>query len=166
MGPRKPRRIEALVPLVYGELYRLAHSYMSGERPGHTVQTTALVNEAYVRLVDSAHANWESRSHFFGVCAQVMRRILVDWAGSRQALKRAGNESALDLNEVLVAANQPGQPGTDLVAVDDALETLAAVDTRKARVVELRFLRWAEREGNRRGIESFRGDRASRLEVG
>jgi RNA polymerase sigma factor (TIGR02999 family) len=80
--------IEKLVPLVYGELHRLARRYMSDERPDHTLQTTALVNEAYVRLVDSAHANWESRTHFFGVCAQVMRRILVDWARSRQALKR------------------------------------------------------------------------------
>jgi RNA polymerase sigma-70 factor (ECF subfamily) len=128
--------LDQLVPMVYGELHRLAHHYMSGERSSHTLQTTALVNEAYVRLVDSAHANWENRSHFFGVCAQVMRRILVDWARSRKALKRGGDASSLDLNEALAAVNQPA---TDLVAVDDALQALSAVDPRKARVIELRF---------------------------
>jgi RNA polymerase sigma factor (TIGR02999 family) len=128
--------IEKLVPLVYGQLHRLAQRYMSDERPGHMLQTTALVNEAYLRLVDSAHANWESRTHFFGVCAQVMRRILVDWARSRQALKRGGDVSSLDLAEALAAAKQPG---TDLVAIDDALTALAAVDPRKGQVVEMRF---------------------------
>jgi len=128
--------IEKLVPLVYDELHRLARRYMSDERPDHTLQTTALVNEAYLRLVDSAHANWDSRTHFFGVCAQVMRRILVDWARSRRALKRGGDVSALDLHEALAAAKQPG---TDLVAIDDALTALAAVDPRKSQVVELRF---------------------------
>ena len=128
--------IEKLVPLVYGELHRLAQRYMSDERPGHTLQTTALVNEAYLRLVDSTHANWESRTHFFGVCAQVMRRILVDWARSRQALKRGGDVSALDLDEALAAAKEPS---TDLVAVDDALMALSAIDRRKGQVVEMRF---------------------------
>jgi RNA polymerase sigma factor (TIGR02999 family) len=128
--------IQRLVPLVYDELHRLAQRYMSDERPGHTLQTTALVNEAYLRLVDSAHASWENRTHFFGVCAQVMRRILVDWARSRQALKRGGDVPALDLDEALAAAKQPG---TDLVAVDDALNSLAAVDARKGQVVEMRF---------------------------
>ena len=128
--------LDELVPMVYGELHRLAHYYMSGERSSHTLQATALVNEAYVRLVDSAHANWENRSHFFGVCAQVMRRILVDWARSRKALKRGGEASSLDLNEALAAVNQPA---TDLVAVDDALQALSLVDPRKARVIELRF---------------------------
>jgi RNA polymerase sigma factor (TIGR02999 family) len=128
--------IEKLVPLVYGELHRLARRYMSDERPDHTLQTTALVNEAYVRLVDSAHANWESRTHFFGVCAQVMRRILVDWARSRQALKRGGDVSSLDFDEALAATKQPGN---DLVAIDDALSALAAIDLRKGQVVEMRF---------------------------
>jgi RNA polymerase sigma factor (TIGR02999 family) len=128
--------IEKLAPLVYDELHRLAQRYMSDERPGHTLQTTALVNEAYLRLVDSAHADWESRTHFFAVCAQVMRRILVDWARSRQALKRGGDVSVLDLDEALATAKQSG---TDLVALDDALNALAAVDPRKAQVVELRF---------------------------
>src|SRR5258708_14669841 len=128
--------IDKLVPLVYDELHRLAQRYMSDERPGHTLQTTALVNEAYLRLVDSAHANWDSRTHFFGVCAQVMRRILVDWARSRQALKRGGDVSSLDLDEALAVAKQPG---TDLVAIDDALNALAAIDPRKGHVGEMRF---------------------------
>jgi RNA polymerase sigma factor (TIGR02999 family) len=130
------RAIEKLTPLVYDELHRLAHRYMSNERPGHTLQTSALINEAYVRLVDSAHVSWEGRSHFFGVCAQVMRRILVDWARARQAQKRGGDISLLELNDALAVA---AQPGTDLVAVDDALRALADVDPRKSRVVELRF---------------------------
>ena len=128
--------IEKLVPLVYDELHRLAQRYMCDEQPDHTLQATALVNEAYLRLVDSSHANWESRTHFFGVCAQVMRRILVDWARSRHALKRGGDVRALDLDEALAVAKQPG---TDLVAVDDALTALSAVDPRKGQVVELRF---------------------------
>jgi RNA polymerase sigma-70 factor (ECF subfamily) len=128
--------IDKLVPLVYDELHRLAQRYMADERPSHTLQTTALVNEVYVRLVDSEHATWEGRAHFFGVCAQVMRRILVDWARSRQALKRGGDVRALDLDEALAAAKQPG---ADLVGIDDALKALAAVDPRKGQVVELRF---------------------------
>jgi RNA polymerase sigma factor (TIGR02999 family) len=128
--------VEKLVPLVYDELHRLARRYMSDERPGHTLQTTALVNEAYVRLVDSAHATWEGRTHFFGVCAQVMRRILVDWARSRQALKRGGDVRVLDFDEALAATKQPG---TDLVALDDALSALTVIDQRKGQVVELRF---------------------------
>jgi RNA polymerase sigma-70 factor, ECF subfamily len=127
---------EKLVPLVYDELHRLAHRYMSEERPGHVLQTTALVNEAYLRLVDSEPANWEGRSHFFGICAQVMRHILVDWARSRQALKRGGDVPALDFQEALSAAKQSD---TDLVAIDEALNALAVVDARKSQVVELRF---------------------------
>ena len=128
--------IEKLLPLVYDELHRLAQRYMADERPEHTLQTTELVNEAYLRLVDSAHTTWENRTHFFGVCAQVMRHILVDWARSRQALKRGGDARALDLDEALAVAKQPG---TDLVAIDDALVALTAVDPRKGQVVELRF---------------------------
>jgi RNA polymerase sigma-70 factor, ECF subfamily len=128
--------VDKLVPLVYDELHRLARRYISDERPGHTLQTTALVNEAYLRLVDSAHVTWEGRAHFFGVCAQVMRRILVDWARSRQAQKRGGDAPKLEFDDALVAA---AQPGSDLVAVDDALKALANIDPRKSRVVELRF---------------------------
>ena len=127
---------EKLMPLVYDELHRLAHRYMSDERPGHTLQTTALLNEAYLRLVASPHADWEGRTQFFGACAQVMRRILVDWARPRQALKRGGGVLALELDEDLAAATQPG---TDLVAIDDALKALAVIDPRKSQVVELRF---------------------------
>jgi RNA polymerase sigma factor (TIGR02999 family) len=128
--------LDQLIPLVYRELHRLAQHYMAYERPGRTLQTTALVNEAYLRLVDSAQANWQSRAHFFGVCAQVMRRILVDWARSRHALKRGGNICTLELDEALAT---PEKPGEDLVALDDALQALAILDPRKSRVVELRF---------------------------
>ncbi len=128
--------LEKLVPIVYSELHRTAQRYMAHERRGHTLQTTALINEAYLRLVDSAKAGWQDRAHFLAVCAQVMRRILVDWNRSRQALKRRGEIHSLDLDEALVAAQEPG---SDLVALDDALKALAAVDPRKSQVVELRF---------------------------
>lgn len=128
--------VEKLMPLVYAELHRLAQRYMSDEKPGHTLQTTALVNEAYLRLMASAPADWEGRSHFFAVCAKVMRRILVDWARTRQALKRGSDVPALELKEALATANPLG---TDIVAIDDALETLAALDARKSQIVELRF---------------------------
>jgi RNA polymerase sigma factor (TIGR02999 family) len=128
--------IPKLVPLVYDDLHRLAHRYMAGERPGHTLQTTALVNEVYLRLVDAARINPESRAHFFAVCSRVMRQILVDWARSHKAVKRGGAVPPLELQEGLVLA---GQPGADFVALDDALNALAAVDLRKSQVVELRF---------------------------
>src|ERR1700722_20876999 len=116
--------LEKLTPLVHRELHRVARRYMSGERPGHTLQTTALVNETYLRLVSSEGPNWEGRTHFFGVCAQMMRRILVDWTRSRQALKRGGEARAIDLDsEALAAVNQPGM---NLVALDDALDALSA----------------------------------------
>jgi RNA polymerase sigma factor (TIGR02999 family) len=128
--------LEQLMPLVYSELHRLAQRYMAGERPGHTLQATALVNEAYLRLAGSANTNWESRTQFFGVCAQMMRHILVDWARSRKTGKRGGKVALLELDDALAAA---AQPGTDLVAIDDALQALAEIDPRKSRVVELRF---------------------------
>ena len=128
--------LDRLIPLVYQELHRLAHHYMVRERSGHTLQTTALLNEAYLRMVDSAKPSWQSRTHFYAVSAQVMRRILVDWARSRQALKRGGEAQPLELDEALVVADAPG---ADLVALDDALKALAAFDPRKSEVVELRF---------------------------
>jgi RNA polymerase sigma factor (TIGR02999 family) len=128
--------LEQLVPLVYDELHRLARRYMARERPGHTLQTTALVNEAYLRLVDSTQASWQNRTQFFAICAQVMRRILVDWARARQAAKRGGEAHPLELEEALVVSDKPGE---DLVALDDALQELAALDRRKSQVVELRF---------------------------
>ncbi len=128
--------LERLIPLVYRELHRLARHYMAGQRPGHTLQTTALLNEAYLRLVDSPHLGWQNRAHFFAASAQVMRCILVDWARSRQALKRGGEAKPLELEEALVVADAPGP---DLVAQDDALKALAVLDPRKCEVVELRF---------------------------
>jgi len=128
--------LEKIMPVVYDELHRLARSYMADERPGHTLQPTALVNEAYLRLVDSASFNWESRAHFFGVCAGMMRRILVDWARTRHAQKRGGDIPHLELQEALAVGVRSG---TELVAIDDALQALAAVDERKSQIVELRF---------------------------
>jgi len=132
----EPGALEQLMPLVYQELYRLARRYMAKERTGHTLSPTALVNEAYLRLVDSAQVSWQNRAHFLAVSAQLMRRILVDWARSRQARKRGADLRLPEFQEALAAA---AGPGADLVAVDDALKALAAVDPRKSHVVELRF---------------------------
>jgi len=128
--------LEKLTPLVYAELHRAAHRYMSGERSEHTLQTTALINELYLRLVDFQQVDWQNRAHFFGICAQLMRRILVDFARARCSQKRAGGIAVVPLDQELVISADP-QP--DLVALDDALKSLAAVDERKSRVVELRF---------------------------
>ncbi|MEK6288398.1 MAG: sigma-70 family RNA polymerase sigma factor [Acidobacteriota bacterium] len=128
--------LERLIPLVHDELHRLAHRYMNQEGPGHMLQTTALVNEAYLRLVDSSHVRWQNRAHFFAVSAQLMRRILVDFARSRNYLKRGGNAVQVSLDKVL--AITPEQD-LDVVALDEALNALAAIDDRKSRVVELRF---------------------------
>ncbi|HXI92692.1 MAG TPA: sigma-70 family RNA polymerase sigma factor [Blastocatellia bacterium] len=128
--------LERLIPLVHDELHRLAHRYMNQERPGHMLQTTALVNEAYLRLVDSSHVRWQNRAHFFAVSSQLMRRILVDFARSRNYLKRGGNAVQVSLDKVF--AITPEQD-PDVVALDEALNALAAIDERKSRVVELRF---------------------------
>ena len=128
--------LEKLVPRVHAELRRVAHRYMARERTGHTLQTTALVNEAYLRLINVEQVRWQNRAHFFAVSAQLMRRILVDFARSRNYLKRGGGAQKVTLDEALVVSQEPGQ---DLVALDDALKALAATDARKARVVELRF---------------------------
>jgi len=124
-----------LTPIVYAELRRLAHRYMRGERPSHSLQTTALVNEAYMRLVDYKRMQWQNRAHFFAVSAQLMRRILVDHA-RRHNLKRGGGIQHVSLDEAIVVS---ADPGADLVALDDALNALARVDPRKVRVVEMRF---------------------------
>ena len=128
--------LHRLMPLVYDELRRLAHRYMSRERPGHTLQTTALVNEAYLRLVDWREARWQNRAHFFAVSAQMMRRILVDFARDRQYLKRGGDALRVSLDK---AASFPESRGGDIVALDEALKALADVDRRKGQVVEMRF---------------------------
>jgi len=125
-----------LTPLVYSELHRMARRSMRREKPGNTLQTTALVNEAWLRLVDANRVGWQDRAHFFAVSAQVMRRILVDAARARQTGKRGGGAVRLDLKESIDSA-----PATDreLIALDDALGALAKLDPRKSRVVELRF---------------------------
>jgi len=128
--------LERLMPIVYDELHRMAHHYMAYQRPGHTLQSTALVNEVYLRLVDSEHANWQNRIHFFAVCARAMRRILVDWARSRQAMKRGGEVRPPQLGEALAVTEAQD---VDLIALDEALKSLAAVDPRRSQVVELHF---------------------------
>ena len=128
--------LDHLVPLIHSELHRLAHHYMSRERPGHLLQTSALVNEAYVRLIDWKNVRWQNRAHFFGVAAQLMRRILVDFAREREYLKRGGGALQVSLSE---AATFIVQRNTDLVALDEALTVLAEIDPRKVRVVEMRF---------------------------
>lgn len=127
--------LRTLVPLVYLELRRLAHRHMRGERAGRTLQTTALVNEAYLRLVDSERVRYQNRAHFFAISAQLMRRILVDAARSRRSLKRGGGATHVALDESAVVSRKHG---ADLIALDDALTALAAVDARKSKVVELR----------------------------
>jgi RNA polymerase sigma factor (TIGR02999 family) len=128
--------LERLAPLVYDELHRLAHHYMSRERPSHTLQTTALVNEAYLRLVNWREVQWQNRAHFFAVSAQMMRRILVDFARDKQYLKRGGGALRVSLSE---AASFTETRGADLVALDEALTALAELDQRKSQVVEMRF---------------------------
>jgi len=130
--------LDRLVPLVHDELHRLAHRCMRQEQAGHTLQTTALVNEAYLRLVDADDVRWEDRTHFFAISATVMRRILVDFARARLAKKREAIllKAPVDLERLQVAAPQPD---ADIVALDDALQSLAVFDPRGARVVELRY---------------------------
>jgi len=128
--------LEGLAPLVYRELHRLAVRYMGRERPDHTLQATGLINEVFVRLIDWQNVQWQNRSHFFGVSAQVMRRILVDYARSRLYSKRGGNFRAVSLDEVPASLDNNL---TDLLAVDMALTKLAALDPRTAQVVEMRY---------------------------
>lgn len=128
--------LDKLTPLVYEELRRIARRYMRRERPDHTLQTTALVNEAYLRLVDQKNVRWQDRAHFFAVSAQVMRNILIDHARSRHYVKRGGEARRLSLDE---GAIMSPERASELVALDDALNDLASVDSRKSRVVELRY---------------------------
>ena len=128
--------LEQLVPLVYNELHRLAHRYMERERPDHTLQSTALVNEAYQRLVNLKDVSWQNRAHFFAVSAQLMRRILVDYARSRRFTKRGGEWRQIALNEAVAVFRDRRM---DMVDLDEALRGLAAIDARKSRIVEIRF---------------------------
>src|ERR1041385_8165775 len=128
--------LDELIPLVDRELHRLAHHYMRQERPGHTLQTTALVNEVYLKLVDQKHVHWKNRAHFFALSAQLMRRILVDHARKRKYAKRGGDAQRVSFDEVMAVSPERG---ADLIALDDALEKLAAIDPRKSKVVEMKF---------------------------
>src|SRR5215472_320114 len=128
--------LEKLTPLVYRQLHQIAQRYMAGERVDHTLQTTALVNEAYLKLVDCKKVNWQDRAHFFAISAQLMRRILIDFARSRGYLKRGGAVAHISLDEAPSVCNEPD---VNLVALDDALKALSAIDERKSKVVELKF---------------------------
>jgi RNA polymerase sigma factor (TIGR02999 family) len=128
--------LDRLMPLVYNELHSLARRYMAGEQTGHPLQTTALVHEVYLRLVDANTIDWQDRAHFYAICARLMRRILVDFARSRNYQKRGGGLAHIQLEE---AATVPKAVGSEMLAVDEALKQLAAIDSRKSEVVELRF---------------------------
>ncbi|HEV8367043.1 MAG TPA: sigma-70 family RNA polymerase sigma factor [Pyrinomonadaceae bacterium] len=128
--------LEKLLPLVEKELHRLAHSYMRRESPDHTLQTTALVNEAYLKLIDQKKTRWQNRAHFFGIAARIMRRILLNYARDQQRLKRGGGAIQVSLSEVAIISFTKTE---DLIALDEALERLATTDERKAQVVELRY---------------------------
>jgi RNA polymerase sigma factor (TIGR02999 family) len=128
--------LDRLMPLVYDELRKLAKRHMNRQRPGHTLQTTALVNEAYLRLIDSSQVQWQNRAHFFAVSAQLMRRILVDFARSQKSLKRGAEARRITLDDSLEVSSERG---ADLVALDDALNTLASLNPRQSQIVELRY---------------------------
>jgi RNA polymerase sigma-70 factor, ECF subfamily len=130
------KALERLVPLVYQELHQTAHRHMARENSGHTLQTTALVNEVYLRLFGVREVSWQNRAHFLAVCARMMRQVLIDYARSRRRLKRGGGNDSVPLdNELLI----PGDPCVGVLALDDALKSLANFDHRKSQVVELRF---------------------------
>jgi RNA polymerase sigma factor (TIGR02999 family) len=128
--------LDQLIPLVHDELHRIAKRYMRRERPGQTMQTTALVDEAYLRLIDSSRVHWQNRAHFFAIAAQLMRRILVDFARRRHNLKCGGAAKKVTFDEALVVSSDAG---AEMIAVDDALNALASLDARQSQVVELRF---------------------------
>ena len=128
--------LDKLMPLIDEELRRLAHRYMRQERVGHTLQTTALVNEAFLRLVNRKNLQWQNRAHFFGIAAQLMRTILVDHARSHASAKRGGGARKLELNEALVVSQEKA---SEVIALDEALNQLALIDPRQSRIVELRF---------------------------
>ena len=131
-----PQALEKLTPLVYDELRRLARRYLRQERPGHTLQSTALVHEAFLKLVGQNSVHWQNRAHFFGIAAQLIRRILVDYTRARHAAKRGAEAQKLSLDEAIAV---PGGRDLDLIALDDALADLAKIDPRQSRLVELRF---------------------------
>jgi RNA polymerase sigma-70 factor (ECF subfamily) len=127
---------DELMPLVYEELRRLAHQCIRRERPGHTLQTSALLNEAYLRLVDQKNIHWQGRAHFFGIAARLMRQVLVDYARNRRYAKRGGDARRVSLDEAMIVSEERA---ADVVALDDALKSLAEIDPRQSQIVELRF---------------------------
>lgn len=135
-GQGNTAALDKLTPLVYAELHRLAHQYLSKERPGHTLQTSALVNEAFVRLIDQRDVHWQNRAHFFGIAAQSMRRILVDYARHRHSQKRGGNNQKVELDEAMILSQERA---SEVISLDGALKELAEIDERKSQIVELRF---------------------------
>lgn len=135
-GDGDERALESLIPLVYDELHRAAHRQMAREAPDNTLQTTALVNELYLRLAAARAVTWQNRAHFFAVCATVMRRILTDLARSRRRQKRGGTAAHVPLDDAFIVSTSPR---ADVIDLDEALKRLAVLDERKARVVELRF---------------------------
>ena len=128
--------LDQLMPLVYAELHRLAHQYLNKERSGHTLQTSALVNEAFVKLVDQRDVHWQNRAHFYGIAAQLMRRILVDYARHRHSQKRGGEAQQVELDEAMILSPERA---AEVIALDGALKELAEIDARKSQIVELRF---------------------------
>jgi RNA polymerase sigma factor (TIGR02999 family) len=128
--------LQELIPVVHDELHRIARACMAGERAGHSLQATALVNEAYLRLIGTRHVNWQNRAHFLAMAARLMRRILVDFARSKQYQKRGGGAVRVTLVDDIALSAEPGR---DLVALDEALRALAKIDERKSRVIEMRF---------------------------
>lgn len=135
-GEGKGQALDELMPLVYGELKRLAGSYLRRERPDHTLQSAALVNEAYVRLIDQNQVQWQNRAHFFGIAAQMMRRILVDHARSHKAEKRGSGMPVLSLDEAVAEVQNQG---INLLGLDEALSRLEKIDPQQGKIVELRF---------------------------
>ena len=128
--------MERLLPIVERELHRLAHAYMRRENPNHTLQTTALINETYLRLVDQRRVQWQNRAHFFGIAAQIMRRILLNYARDQNRQKRGGKAIHVSLSEAMI---MPGEKDREIIALNDALTRVETIDERKAKVVELRF---------------------------
>jgi RNA polymerase sigma factor (TIGR02999 family) len=138
-GSGDQEALDQLMPLIYGELRRLARCYLRRERPDHTLQTTDLVHEAYLKLIDQEHQHWQNRAHFFAISAQLMRRILVDYARAHRAAKRGGAHLKLTLGEVDEATDLCSRNNADLIGLDEALNELSALDPQQSRVVELRI---------------------------
>jgi RNA polymerase sigma factor (TIGR02999 family) len=135
-GSGDKKALDQLLPIVYAELHHLAAGYMRKESPGHTLQTSALVNEAYIKLVDQKNVRWQNRAHFFGIAAQLMRRILVDHARSRARVKRGAGAQKLSLNEATIVTNESAE---EFLSLDEALSRLAQMDAQKSRIVEMKI---------------------------